>query len=133
MKDTELRQERDRELFSLYNKGLREEHFSNMKEAADWVRNQPAPKFYISSKALVNYIGAMIRGSTPPKMFAQNRKKMKILYGMYMEFIAENPNTNLSRDRICEILVEQPAPMFFICQESCIKAILRERKKFLRG
>lgn len=132
MKDTELRQEKDRELYSLYLKGLREQHFSNMHEAADWVRSQPASKFYISSKALVNYIGAMKHGSVPPKMFSWNEKKIKILYQMYLDFIEKNPGCNLSRERICEILVEEPAPMFFICHDSCMKAILRERTRRMK-
>lgn len=131
MKDTELRKEKDREIYSLYLKGLREQHFSNMHEAADWVRSQPASKFYISSKALVNYIGAMKHGSIPPKMFSSNEKKIKILYQMYLDFVASNPDCKLSRERICEILVDEPAPMFFICHDSCMKAILRERTRHM--
>lgn len=129
MKDTELRQEKDRELYSVYLRGLREHHFANMHEAVDWVRSQPASKFYISSKALVNYIGAMKNGKVPPKMFSCNEKKMKILYQMYLDFMQNNPGCKLSRERICEILVEEPAPMFFICHDSCIKAIWRERSR----
>ena len=133
MKDTELRQEKDRELYSLYLKGLREQHFNNMHEAAEWVRSQPASKFYISSKALVNYRGAMQHGSIPPKMFSCNRKKIKILYNRYLEYMENNPGCKLSRERICEILVDEPAPMFFICHDSCMKAILRERRKHMNA
>ena len=133
MKDTDLRQERDRELYSLYLRGLREQHFNNMHEAADWVRSQPASKFYISSKALVNYIGAKMRGSVPPKMFSENRKKVRLLYQMYLDFMEKNPDCNLSRERICEALVDEPAPMFFICHDSCLKVLLRERNRHRDG
>lgn len=132
MKDTELRQEKDRELYSTYIRGLREQRFINMHDAADWVRSQPASKFYISSKALVNYIGAINHGSMPPNMRRWNDKKMKILYQMYLEFMAKNPNCKMSRERICEILVDEPAPMFFIGCESCVKAIHRERSRHKR-
>lgn len=132
MKDTELRQEKDREIYSLYLRGLREQHFSNMHEAADWVRSQPASKFYISSKALVNYIGAIRNGKVPPKMFSHNEKKIQILYTMYENFMAENPTCTLSRERICEILVDMPAPRFFICHDSCLKAIMRERTRHMK-
>ena len=132
MKDTELRQEKDRELYSVYMRGLREQHFANMHEAVDWVRSQPASKFYISSKALVNYIGAMKNGKVPPKMFSFNEKKIKILYQMYLEFMESNPDCKLSREKICEILVDEPAPLFFICHDSCMKAIVRERARRMK-
>lgn len=129
MKDTELRQEKDRELYKIYLRGLREQNFSNMHEAVDWVRSQPASKFYISPKALVNYIGAIRNGSVPPKMFYWKSQKMHILYQMYLEFMENNPACRLSRERICELLVDEPAPMFFICHDSCMKAIQRERNR----
>ena len=132
MKDTELRQEKDRELYSVYLRGLREQHFTNMHEAVDWVRSQPASKFYISSKALVNYIGAMKNGKVPPKMLSFNERKMKILYQMYLEFMENNPGCKLSREKICEILVDEPAPLFFICHDSCMKAIVRERTRRMK-
>ena len=136
MKDTELRQEKDRELYDIYLKGLNEIGFRNMHEAIDWVRSQPASKFYVSPKVLTNYIGAILNGSKPPKMFSSNEKKMKILYNMYLDFLNDNPECHLSRGRICEILVEEPAPMFFICHDSCMKAIAREkarrRREFLK-
>ena len=132
VKDTELRKERDRELFSIYLVGLRERHFDSMQDAVDWVRSQPASKFYISSKALVNYIGAMKHGSTPPKMFPWNEKKIKMLYDRYLEFKASNPDCRLSRERIGEIRVDEPAPMFFSGHESWMKIITRERKRHKR-
>lgn len=126
-RDTELRQERDRELYSIYVKGLNEQNFENTHEAADWARSQPASKFFISSKSLVNYIGQRLANAPLTNMFEENRRRMEYLYGLYLDFIANNPNTTLSRERICEILVESPAPMFFIGHESAIKIILRER------
>ena len=130
-KDIELKQERDRELYLTYLRGLREQHFDFTHEAADWARNQPASRFYISSRALVNYIGAMAHGSQPPAMFSQNRKKMKLLYDMYLEYMATTPDNKLSRERICEMMVNQPAPMFYIGHDSAMKIILRERQRHL--
>ena len=56
MRDTELRKARDRELYNVYIKGLRERHFETMREAVEWARMHPASRYYLSSKALVNYI-----------------------------------------------------------------------------
>lgn len=129
MKDTELRQERDRELYSVYIRGLREQHFTNMHDAAEWVRHQPASKFYVSSKALLNYVGAIKNGSTPCKMHKQNERKMKMLYAMYQQFIAEHPNCDMAREHICELLVDSPAPMFFISHECARISLWKERNR----
>ena len=43
-----------------------------------------------------------------------------------------NPDCKLSRERICEILVDEPAPLFFICHDSCMKAIARERARRMK-
>lgn len=129
-KDTELHMERDMELYRVYLRGLREQHFSSLDEAADWVRMQPAPRFYISSKPLVSYIGARTNGTRPQKMFSQNEKKMKCLYNMYLDYIEQNPNHGMSREYICDILVDQPAPCFYISRESARRIIQRERKRY---
>ena len=132
MRDNELTKERDRELYLIYLRGLREQNFRDMHEAADWVRSQPASKFYISSKALVNYICAIRNGNIPPRMHLWNERKVKMLYRMYGEYMEKNPDCRLPREQVCEILVEEPAPIFFIGHESCINAIRRERHRHLK-
>ena len=129
MKDTELRQEKDREIYSIYVRGIREHDFASLEAAADWVRSQPASKFYISPKALLNSITAIERGTKTKNRFRANDTKLRILYGMYLNYLAQNPTNKMSKERICEILSEMPAPRFFICQESCLDAINRERSR----
>lgn len=128
MRDTGLRQEKERELFETYLRGLRECYFSSMHHAADWVRSQPASKFYISSKSLSNSIRKIrtgVRKLSPNKSLYD--EKLKYLYDMYCDFREQNPDCTLSRERVCELLVECPAPHFYICHDSCLKAILKER------
>lgn len=124
-----MRQEKDHELYLTYLRGLRVCHFSSMHEAADWVRSQPASKFYISSKSLVNSIAEILRGENSFNSGSLRDKKILLLYDMYQSFLAEHPESNLSREKICEILVDSPAPRFYIGHESCLKALLRERNK----
>lgn len=133
MRNTDLREEKDRELYDLYVQCLREHKYASLKEIADWVRVQPASKFYVSAKSLVNYIGAILYGKKSTKMYELNGEKMNLLYEKYLQFMDENPHCALSRERICEILVDEPAPSFFICRTSCINAINREREKHRRA
>lgn len=131
MRDTELRQERNEAVYEMYLKGLRTQHFRSMDEAADWVRSQPAPKFYISSRSLVNYIGAIALGKEPKNLHKTTKEKVSILYAMYREFIETNPDCRMPREHICEILVDQPAPKFFISHDYALLIILKERNRHM--
>ena len=128
-RDNSLREQRDRELYETYVKGLRTITFENTEQAIEWARNQSAPRFFISPKALVNYIGAIRKGTTPSNMYSWNKKKIEVLYQMYLDYMRDNPDCTLSTELICEELVEQPAPCFFIGKECALKSIRRERFK----
>lgn len=129
MKDTELRRERDAAVYATYLRGLREQHFSNMNEAAEWIRHQQAPKFYMSARSLVNYIGAISRGKCPTNLHANTQEKVDVLYAMYRQFLEENPGCKLPREQICEILVDMPAPKFYIRNEYILMILLKERNR----
>lgn len=128
-KDTSLRQKRDAELYSVYLRGLRECSFSSETEAVDWVRSQSASEFYVSPKALVNYICTIRKGSTPSKMYSWNEKKITLLYQMYLNYMEQHPTTTRSTILICEELVESPAPCFFIGREIARRIIKKEIAK----
>ncbi|MCQ2219794.1 MAG: hypothetical protein MJZ12_00290 [Prevotella sp.] len=129
MQNSEFKKERDREVYATYLRGLREQCFEDLTQAAAWVQAQPASKFYISSKALVNYIFAIEKGSVPPKMYYLNELKVKVLYVRYMEYNLNHPNHGLSKEKICEMLVDEPAPQFYIDQDYIRRIIQRERIK----
>lgn len=128
-RDTELREERDHALYLTYLRGLREEHFKNMHEAADWCRHQPAPKFYLSSKSLVNYIKMINRGKSLNRLHSTTRRKVYKLYNMYQKYMEEHPDNTDPRERICEILVDEPAPEFYMGHDLTLLALQRERFK----
>lgn len=130
MRDTELRQERDRSVYETYLRGLREQHFTNMHEVADWVRSQPAPKFYLSSKSLVNYLGA-IKAGKKLRLHQSTKDKVDHLKKMYDEFLSNNPGCRLSRERICEILVDEPAPRYYLGHNYTLMILQKERAKAL--
>ena len=129
MQNTELKIERDRELYLTYLRGLEDERFDDLTQAAEWVQSQPASKFYITSKALANYIGAIQNGKTPPRMYYYNELKIRVLYERYLDFIESHPNHGMSREKICDMLVEEPAPQFYISQDYIRIIIQRERTK----
>lgn len=129
-KDTRLNLDRDRELYDIYTFGLENFRFSSLREAADWARNQPASRFFISSKSLVKYFSALASHTPMPAMYPENRRKVQFLYRRYLEWIKDNPEmASLPRYSICELLVDSPAPCFFMGIDSAVKVILRERNR----
>lgn len=130
MKDTELRQERDRSVYETYLRGLREQNFASMHEVADWVRSQPAPKFFLSPKSLVNYLGA-IKNGKELRLHQSTRDKVDKLKEMYDAFLADNPGCKLSRERICEILVDEPAPRYYLGHNYTLMILQKERIRAL--
>lgn len=129
MKDTELKRERDLQFYRTYLRGLREEHFETMHEAVDWCRFQPAPKFYLSSKSLVNYIAMLQCGIQLNSLHQSTRQKVKHLFRRYLEYRAEHPECkDYSRERICEIIVDEPAPQFYIGHEMGLKILQEQRR-----
>ncbi len=132
MKDTELKRTRDRDFYRTYVDCLQTCRFKNRYEAVDHVRKHSSPCFYISPKVLSNYIGIILRGDILPQLNSSGKRRLKELYKRYRDYITMHPNTNLSRERICEILVEEKAPEFYIGRSLAFQILSRERKKAIK-
>lgn len=100
-----------------------------MREAAEWVRDQPAPKFFMSSKSLVNYLGIIFSGRKLKGVNENTYEKVMELYFRYCVFLAEHPDCKYSRDYICELLVESPAPKYYYEWEYILLIILKENNR----
>ena len=134
-KDTELKRSRDWALYEVYKKGLQDQRFSTQKEAINWVFQQPAPQFFLSSKSLAVHLGELTRTGSLP-VYEATREKILRLAEMYQQYIDEHPDSGLSKDLICEALVESPAPSFYASKETIRKIIQRgmrdDRLRILR-
>jgi len=53
------------------------------------------------------------------------------LYDNYLKYLNEHPDNTLSRERVLELLVDEPAPEFYITGDAARK-ILREQIKKAR-
>lgn len=137
MKDTELKRLRDRDLYEVYRRGLEEGRFVSMRDAADYVRQQPAPQYYISSREASLQIGRIEARISLIGLNALSRRRIWRLYDNYVAFLNDNPDTELTRERILEILVDEPAPEFYIGAEMARKILQQEiakvRQKWQNG
>lgn len=127
MKDVELKAIRDRDLFLCYQKALRENDFQNQWEAIEYVRKCPAPRFYISSKVCSLLLGKIFAGKKIERMHPLAYKRIKHLEKMYKTFVTGPAGMQgLSRERVCELLVDMPAPEFYVSNIYATRIINKE-------
>ena len=129
MKDTELTQRQARDLYRVYKKGLEEGRFSSLRDASDWVRRQPAPCFYISSKRASILVGMIQSGVSLLHQGHNSRRMAWQLFHYYKDYRKEHPDTELSRERIIELIVDEPAPEFYLTSEAVRHILSAEIKK----
>lgn len=133
MRDTELKELRDKDLFLCYQNALRENVFRNQWEAIEYVRKSPAPRFYISSKACSLLLGKMFAGKRLERMHPLAYKRVRHLAELYKNIVSgESGQKGLSRERICEMLVDMPAPEFYVSHLYATRIItkgIREHNK----
>jgi len=129
MKDTELKEMRDRDLYETYVKAIREKEFASMGDAAEYARLQPASQFYLSARTASLLIGRIESYISLIDLNDMSRKRIWELYDRYVSYRKENPFSGLTRERILEELVEQPAPEYYLSQGRAKHIIMYERRK----
>lgn len=127
MKDTELKEKRDKDLYCVYRRGLECGQFLTMRDAAEFVRKQPAPQFYISSREAMKHVSSIESGISLIHLNSESRKRIWTLYDRLVAYRAENPSK--SPLEAMEIITAQPAPEFYIGAEMARKILQKERKK----
>lgn len=129
MKDTELKKQRDRDLYAAYVEGLRTRTFSSLGEAAEYARKQKAPQYYISARAASLLIGKIQGNISLIDVHENSRRRIWDLYEKFQEHCKNNPDSKESREIIFERLVETPAPEFFLTNSRAKHIIMEERRK----
>lgn len=126
MKDTELKRKKAQALYSVYVKGLEEGRFDSLLGAGRWCASQPAPCFFISARQASILLGRIQSKVSLINLGSMQRKMVWCLWHRYQDYLASHPDNTLSRERVMELLVDEPAPEFFISCEGARK-ILRQQ------
>lgn len=125
---TMLREERDRALFEAYCKALKEHDFKTSKEAVNFVRTSPAPKWFTSPDRCAAEISRMIRGMRPFVRGRVRLKKYSDLLRAYKAACADPANELCCHYAICEKVVETPAPQWYLGYKQAFDIIIREKR-----
>lgn len=123
-----LREERDRALFEAYCKALKEHDFKTSKEAVNFVRTSPAPKWFTSPDRCAAEISRMIRGMRPFVRGRVRLKKYSDLLKAYKAACADHANELCCHYAICEKIVETPAPQWYLGYKQAFDIIIREKR-----
>lgn len=114
MRDMMLRERRDVELFRAYQKALKENTFSDQREAVDYVRKHEAPRWFVSKEFCAAVISSWLRGKEFCKMRPNKKRKFKALFELYNNLKKEFPYSALNHLELCATIVDMPAPEWFI-------------------
>lgn len=129
MKNTELKRARDLALYHAYKIGLSSGSFVTMRDAAKYVCEQPAPRYFIEAEKASILIGRILAGVSLINHNSCTRRMAWQLYNNYKAFLSSHPGCKLSRERIMELLVDEPAPEFYIEPQRARKILYQERTK----
>ena len=121
-----LRKCRDLELFRAYQKALEENEFSDQREAVDYVRKHEAPRWFVSKEFCAAVISSWLRGKDFCKMRANKQRKFRALYDIYLKMRNEFPYCAFSLLDLCGVIVEMPAPEWFINHRQAARIITEQ-------
>lgn len=127
-KSVRLRQERDEALFREYCKALNQHDFLKPDDVYDYVRKRPAPRFYVEAEFLRDYISCRMRGKSFGRFGEETQRKFDELYQRYLFY---SNNSNLDRKSLLEIsemIVNTPAPEYYISRRTTRMIIARQKK-----
>lgn len=132
MNDMTLKRMRHEAIYACYKEGLEGGQFNSWRDAGEWVRKHPAPSYFVSAKLASRHVGYIL-GKTSLLFFSDSSRQMAWdLYTRYMAYKASHPGCRLSRERILEEIVTEPAPQFYLSAESIRKIIKSENDKVRR-
>ena len=125
----EFKQERDNDLMDVYRLAMKNAKYPvNLTEILTRVVNSPSKRFWVSSERASNVISEMHSGKNIEGMKLNKKLMFREIYRRVkqMQNLPQYMNYRLSE--LVLIVIEQPAPKFYITPESA-KIIIHHIKK----
>jgi hypothetical protein len=126
-----FRVEMSRALFASYLSVLRSGECETQFEAIDMARKSPAPHFFTSAQNCAKVVAKMLRGEPTGLKNPDKIRKFEELRARLEKYMEVNPEEveKYGLPTICEEIVNQPAPEFYICHNTAKQIILKQRKR----
>ena len=123
----EFRDQRDNDLYRAYRQQLKTTSFVRLPQLIDRVISSPAERFYVSEERAAIVIGEMLRGRSIEHMQTQKRRMYDEIFSRFLELMQRRPY--LQYNEAVTIVVNQPAPEFYLTVGSAIVILHRIRKR----
>lgn len=120
--------ERDKDLFRAYKIAVHSGKHDNIIDCIKEAITLPASKFWISSENAARMMSRIDKGDNLENISPLRREMLFELYTRYQRYITDNRGSE-SISRICEVIIEEPAPRFYIGMQRAIKVIKKERTR----
>lgn len=125
--DSEFKEVRDNEILALYRKYLNESPNIVVSRMLNDIVNSPSSRFWITEQRAAIVLGQMKKGDTFPDAYPQKRAMYNELYRRANEIWKKNPT--MSVYSVASIVVEQPAPSFYMSTTLCNLIISRAKRR----
>lgn len=119
---------RNEDLHRAYKEVVNSGEYNNIIDCIRVSLTLPASKFWVSSENAARIISRIEKGDTLYNISPLRKEMFMELYKRFLEEKLKHPESK-SIYKICEIIIEQPAPRFYIGLQRGIKIIKQERNR----
>lgn len=126
----EYTEERMRDLMRAYDEYISSCKYIRMTEVYNTIVNMPSRRFWVSDVRATKVIYQMLNGDLLQAMRPLKREMFQEIFRRVLEL--RNKRPELSLCNCCCIVIEQPAPKFYITPGSAKVMICKSRKKWIQ-
>lgn len=128
----EYRSERDRDLLNAYRRQIAQSSGPiQLREVMYQVVNSPSSRFWVSPERAMRVISSMDHGNRLNGMIRNKRIMFREIYRRVHQLRTRPHYRQLPLSEVVQIVVEQPAPSFYMTPQSAIVIMhhIRKRRK----
>lgn len=126
----EYAEERVRDLMRAYDEYISSCAYIRMPDVYRAIVNMESKRFWVSDTRATKVICAMLRGVRIDGMRPLKREMFEEIFRRVMDLRERRPELSISE--CCAMVVEQPAPKFYLAPGSAKIMVCKGRKKWLR-
>lgn len=126
--NSEFKQQRNDDLMRAYHELIKSAQYILMPEIYHKVVNMPTRRFWISEGRAAIVISAMMKGDTLENMGPLKREMYNEIYSRVIKLREKKPDLPIIQ--LVEMVVEQPAPKFYLTPGSAKVLICKIRKEW---
>lgn len=124
----EYEDQRNDNLMTVYHKIIVEANYVRMPDIYEKVANSPSRRFWVSEERAAIVVSAMMRGDKLKNMRPLKREMYNEIYNRAMSLREKHPSLPVSQ--LVAMVVEQPAPKFYLTPGSAKVLICKIRKQW---